>query len=84
MLSDARPGIVPTAEVSPRYALAMQRWLDAHPEWSERKAMDVAVSLFLIVHSAGNPAFEYAERGRGKAANWHKENKVSQPPCVKE
>ena len=56
MLSDTRPGIVPTAEVSPRYALAMQRWLDAHPEWSERKAMDVAVSLFLIVHSAGNTA----------------------------
>ena len=40
----------------------MQQWLDAHPEWSERKAMDVAVSLFLIVHNAGNPAFDYAEQ----------------------
>ena len=63
MLTDTRPGIAPNAEVSPRYALAMQQWLESHPEWSERKAMDVAVSLFLIMHSAGNPVFEYAESG---------------------
>ena len=50
MLNPTTPGIGPSAEVSPQYALAMQRWLDAHPEWSERKAMDVAVSLFLIMH----------------------------------
>ena len=63
MLADTRPGISPNAEVSPRYALAMQQWLEAHPQWTERKAMDVAVSLFLIMHSTGNPVFEYAESG---------------------
>jgi hypothetical protein len=51
MLTDNRPGIGPSAEVSPRYALAMRRWLEAHPSWTEQKAMDVAISLFLILHS---------------------------------
>jgi hypothetical protein len=33
----------------------MQRWLEAHPSWSEQKAMDVAVSLFLIMHQPTKP-----------------------------
>jgi hypothetical protein len=34
--------------------MALRRWLEVHPSWSEEKAIDVAVSLFLIMHGQSN------------------------------
>ena len=54
MLMGDNPVIQPTVSVSPPYAMALRRWLEVHPSWSEEKAIDVAVSLFLIMHGQGN------------------------------